>query len=42
ASFIAPRADLLALMFQREQATVPLMQGWRRAVAGEALLKQLG
>ena len=42
ASFIAPRADLLALMFQREQAAVPLMQGWRRAVAGEALLKQLG
>lgn len=39
ATFIAPRADLLALLLRGPQANVSLLQGWRREVAGEALLK---
>lgn len=37
--FIAPRADLLALMLHGETADVALLRGWRREVAGEDLLK---
>ncbi|AXQ30327.1 ribonuclease D [Solimonas sp. K1W22B-7] len=39
ATFIAPRADMQALLLQGEKAKVPLLQGWRRQVAGEELLK---
>jgi len=39
AGFLAPRADLLALLLRGAEAGVPLLQGWRREVAGEALLK---
>jgi len=38
-TFIAPRADLLALLLRGPQANVPLLQGWRLEVAGDALLK---
>lgn len=41
ASYLAPRADLLALVFKGAQAEIPLLQGWRREVAGEELLKLL-
>ncbi len=37
-SLLAPRADLEALALDREAADVPLLQGWRRQVAGDALL----
>ncbi|HSW13398.1 MAG TPA: ribonuclease D [Solimonas sp.] len=39
ATFIAPRADLLALLLRGPQANVSLLQGWRLEVAGNALLK---
>ena len=35
---IAPRADLEAIARQGERADVPVFSGWRRTVAGEALL----
>lgn len=38
-SFIAPRADMLALLLEGDRAQVPLLQGWRRQVAGGELLK---
>lgn len=37
-SVLAPRADLEALMLQGREANIPLLRGWRRGVAGEALL----
>jgi ribonuclease D len=41
ASYIAPRADLGRLVVQGAEANIPLLRGWRRAVAGEALLTAL-
>lgn len=41
ASVIAPRAELEALVRFGASATVTLLGGWRREVAGEALLKLL-
>lgn len=41
ASFIAPRNDLIALMRERAQAHIPLLLGWRREVAGNALLQRV-
>lgn len=41
ASFIAPRADIEALALQGSAAQAPLLQGWRREVAGATLLDQL-
>lgn len=41
ASYIAPRADLIALMFTGTAAPIPLLQGWRRELAGEKLLALL-
>lgn len=39
AGFIAPRADLEALVQHGAQATVPVLQGWRKILAGDALLR---
>lgn len=41
ASLIAPRADLERLASEGDQANIPLLNGWRRDVAGEALLRSL-
>ncbi|HVT36993.1 MAG TPA: ribonuclease D [Nevskiaceae bacterium] len=38
ASYIAPRADLTELVREGARAQVPLLQGWRRELAGEKLL----
>jgi ribonuclease D len=38
-TYIAPRADMLALLLEGDRGQVPLLQGWRRQVAGEELLK---
>jgi ribonuclease D len=38
ASLIAPRADLEAIANLGDKADVPALYGWRREVAGEALL----
>lgn len=40
-SLIASRADLEALVLRGEAAGVPLLGGWRRAVAGDAVLAVL-
>ena len=39
ASLLGPRADVESVALHAEQADVPLLQGWRREVVGEALLK---
>jgi ribonuclease D len=39
ASFLAPRADLEALVVLGDQAPIPLLRGWRREQAGAALLE---
>lgn len=41
-SFVAPRAALLALTLRRTTPEMPLMQGWRWAVAGERLRAMVG
>lgn len=41
ASYLAPRADLIELIFKRERADIPLLQGWRRDVAGQKILALL-
>ncbi|HEX4872407.1 MAG TPA: ribonuclease D [Nevskiaceae bacterium] len=41
-ALLAPRADLEALLFEGEAAAIPLLRGWRREVAGEALLRTRG
>ncbi|MDB5970892.1 MAG: rnd [Hydrocarboniphaga sp.] len=38
-SLLAPRADIEAVALRGAEAEVPLLSGWRREVAGEALLK---
>jgi ribonuclease D len=38
-SLLAPRADVEAVALRGPEAEVPLLSGWRRDVAGEALLK---
>ena len=38
---LANRADLTAVVFYGEEARVPLLRGWRRKAAGEALLATL-
>jgi ribonuclease D len=38
---LANRADLTAVVFHGEEARVPLLRGWRRKAAGEALLAAL-
>lgn len=38
-SLLAPRADVEAVALLGAEAQVPLLAGWRREVAGEALLK---
>lgn len=38
-SLLAPRADVEAVALRGVEAEVPLLSGWRRDVAGEALLK---
>ena len=38
-SLLAPRADVEAVALHGAEADVPLLSGWRREVAGEALLK---
>ena len=38
-SLLAPRADVEAVALRGAEAEVPLLSGWRREVAGEALLK---
>ncbi|MCG3201757.1 MAG: Ribonuclease D [Gammaproteobacteria bacterium] len=40
-TLIAPRADLEAIAREGDAAGVPALAGWRRAVAGEALLANL-
>lgn len=40
-SLLAPRADIEALADQGEAADIALLRGWRREVAGDALLKLL-
>lgn len=40
-TLIAPRADLEAIARQGDSADVPALTGWRRVVAGEALLASL-
>lgn len=40
ASVLAPRADVEAVALHGERADVPLLQGWRRGVAGAAVLEQ--
>ena len=40
-SLLAPRADIEAVALQGPSARVPVLDGWRRQVAGEALLKLL-
>jgi len=40
-SLLANRADLTAVVFYGEEARVPLLRGWRRKAAGEALLATL-
>ena len=39
ASLLGPRADVESVALHAERADVPLLQGWRREVVGEALLK---
>jgi ribonuclease D len=41
ASLLAPRADLEALVLQGAQAGIPLLEGWRREIAGRELLELL-
>lgn len=41
ASYLAPRNDLIALMRERAQAPIPLLLGWRREIAGNALLQRV-
>jgi ribonuclease D len=38
---LASRADLTAVVCDGEKARVPLLRGWRRKAAGEALLATL-
>jgi ribonuclease D len=38
-SFLAPRADLEALVVHGDQAAIPLLRGWRREQAGAAMLQ---
>ncbi|MGH8540096.1 MAG: ribonuclease D [Stenotrophobium sp.] len=40
-STLAPRADVEALMLEGAQARIPLLNGWRREVAGAEVLKLL-
>lgn len=40
-SLLAPRADIEAVALQGTSARVPVLEGWRRRVAGDALLKLL-
>lgn len=39
--FLAPRADLIELMRRGGAAGVPVLQGWRRPLCGDALLEAL-
>jgi ribonuclease D len=41
ASLLATRSDLVQVVLSGESAAVPLMNGWRREVAGESILKAL-
>lgn len=40
-TMLAPRADIEALMWQADQADIPLLRGWRRELLGERLLALL-
>lgn len=41
ASLLAPRSDIELLATQGENANIPLLEGWRKQVAGEVLLSLL-